>query len=188
MLGQVVVRDALRVGDEGVGGTHGLALRPAVVPTPRAVPLLPLPLETVDVHGDGDADAAEERHEGRVGGVEDEGHVGPGHGKMHARGGGAAEGLRRLEGQARDVDETHAAPGPASRSRSAVAVDDDLVAALDETGADLLDRGLEPAVGGGGAARPDHRDPHQKAPAGERTSRSVRHMITRSPTSDQFST
>ena len=74
----VVVGDALGIGDERVGPTHGERLGEPVVPPPAAAPLGPLPLEAVDMGGDRDAPGPQDRQQRGVRGVEHDGRVEPG--------------------------------------------------------------------------------------------------------------
>jgi hypothetical protein len=160
-LVRVVIGDALRVGDERVGVTHRELLRPAVVAAAVLAPLATLPLEAVDVHGRGDALHAQCRQEGRVGGVEEEGDILLlDRGEVTHREGGVAERLDGLRAHRGKVHQIHAEVAVAGLvALAASAVHRDLVAAGCQALADLLDRGLESAVGRRYSARAQHGDP-----------------------------
>ncbi len=86
------------------------------------------------------------------------------------------QGLQRLAVGGREVHQLHAEIGPGDLVAGVAAVDDDLVPALDEPAADLLDGGLEAAVVGGDPAGPQHGDSHGHTPARSMT-RSSRHHL-----------
>jgi hypothetical protein len=154
----VVVGDARRVGDEGVRPPHAVLLGEPVVRPPTRAPLRPLPLQTVHVERDGDAARPQDREEGGVRGVEDERGVGaPSRDGVEGREAGVAQGLQLLLPQRRQMHHLHAEELGLAGLGSA-RVDRDAVAAVDQAAADLLDGGLEPAVGGGDAPRADHGD------------------------------
>jgi hypothetical protein len=73
---------------------------------------------------------------------------------------------RSLEVLGVDLREVHDAHAPVlvdvGVRVGAAGVDGHLVAALDELRRQLLDRALDPAVGGRDAAQPDHRDSHRQ--------------------------
>jgi hypothetical protein len=153
------------VGDERVGhpDRHGLD-RPVVAPA-RALPLRTLPLEPVDVHRCGYPPKAQQGHERRVRGIEDDRRVhGPaldeevGHGQR-----GVAQRLERLAARSRQVHELHPEIAAHARILGSSAVHDDLVTLGHEALSDLLDRRLETAVPRRNTTCTDHGDAHVKA-------------------------
>ena len=158
-----------RVGDQTVGAALGVALGPAQVASRRARPLGTLRVEPVDVEDGGDAGQARQGGPRRVADDEVDGRVGPRQehhveGRQHR----VDERVEVLGGDRRQMHERHAPVRAGPRLDGVrAAVDGDVVAPCGQTGADVLDRGLEAAVAGRHAARTQegelHRSPRSSA-------------------------
>lgn len=192
----VVVGDSRRIGDESIGGAHPELLGPAVVGLAARSPLRASPFEPVHVQGDGCSAHPEQGQERRVGGVEDEGRVGPAsEHEVQGRQPRVAQRLDLLDGDRGKVDDPHSEVLLLT-PLGTTGVHDDVVTAVREPAPDLFDGGLETAVCRGHSSGPHHRDGEavrncssdQYAPLGCTMTLAVRHMICRSFITDQFST
>ena len=163
-VGAVQLLDGARVGDRDRGEGGRRLLRETEVAARPGAPLGAVRVQTVDVDGGGDAEEPAEPGERAVAGDEVDRHVGAVHRpqvqgaeqRVHGR-------VEVLAGHGGEVDEPHAAVVPvhAALHHVRAAVDGDLVAALDQPGPDVLDGGLEAAVGGRDAACAHEGYPHR---------------------------
>lgn len=147
-IGNDDAREAASPGLAGLEPFHG-----------EAAPFFARPILAIDVDDHRDAEKAHEAAEDGVADAADVNDIGADEGQQQAGDEGVEEGIQGFALDGAETDDAHAAVEFFAERDEGVAVEDgDAVAALDQAGAELLDEGLEAAVGGRDAPRAEEGD------------------------------